>query len=119
VLKGEVPIIVSANSVSEIKGALDLAEKFKLKLVINGGDEAVKLAKTLTRAECRSDPRRGSRTPDKRRRSIRRDICAGGRASEGRGQICLLIGWNRLQRPAAALITPEPPPPLDSAGRRR
>ena len=47
VLKGEVPVIISANSVSEIRGALDLAEKFKLKLVINGGDEAVKLAKTL------------------------------------------------------------------------
>lgn len=47
VLKGEVPIIVSANGAAEIKGAIDLADKYKLKLIVNGGDEAIKHAATL------------------------------------------------------------------------
>lgn len=47
VLEGKVPIIVSADSESEIKGALDLAEKFKLKLIINGGEQAIRIAKDL------------------------------------------------------------------------
>lgn len=47
VIKGEVPIIVSANGASEIKGAVELADKYKLKLIINGGDEAIKHAKLL------------------------------------------------------------------------
>ncbi len=47
VIKGEVPVIISANSASEIKGALDLADKYKLKLIINGGDEALKHARLL------------------------------------------------------------------------
>ena len=47
VLKGEVPVLVSANGEREIKGALELADKFKLKLIISGGDEAGKLAAQL------------------------------------------------------------------------
>lgn len=47
VIRGEVPVIVSANRASEIKGAIDLAEKYKLKLIINGGDEAIRHAKIL------------------------------------------------------------------------
>lgn len=47
VLKGEVPIIVSANGAAEIKGAIDLADKYKLKLIVNGGDEAIKHAAAL------------------------------------------------------------------------
>ena len=47
VLKGEVPVIIDANKEKEIKGAVDLADKFKLKLIIGGGDEAVKVAATL------------------------------------------------------------------------
>jgi len=47
IIKGEVPILVSANGASEIKGAIDFAEKYKLKLIINGGDEAIKHAKLL------------------------------------------------------------------------
>lgn len=47
VIKGEVPVMISANGASEIKGAIDLAEKYKLKLIINGGDEAIKYAKLL------------------------------------------------------------------------
>ncbi|MDQ3010843.1 MAG: amidohydrolase family protein, partial [Acidobacteriota bacterium] len=47
VIKGEVPIFVSANGESEIKGAIELAGKYKLKLVISGGDKAIKLAKEL------------------------------------------------------------------------
>ncbi len=47
VIKGEVPVIISANSAGEIKGALDLADKYKLKLIINGGDEAIKHARLL------------------------------------------------------------------------
>ncbi len=47
VLKGEVPILFSANSEKEIKGALDIADKYKLKVIIRGGADALKLAKTL------------------------------------------------------------------------
>jgi imidazolonepropionase-like amidohydrolase len=47
IIKGEVPIIVTANGAAEIKGAIDLAEKYRLKLIINGGDEAIKHAKLL------------------------------------------------------------------------
>ena len=47
VIKGEVPVMISANGAGEIKGAIDLAEKYKLKLIINGGDEAIKHAKLL------------------------------------------------------------------------
>ena len=47
VIKGEVPVMISANGASEIKGAIDLAEKYKLRLIINGGDEAIKHAKLL------------------------------------------------------------------------
>lgn len=47
VLKGEVPVFVDANSATEIKGAIELADKYKLKLIINGGDDAVKVAKEL------------------------------------------------------------------------
>jgi len=47
VLKGEVPVIVNASRKAEIEGALDLADKYKLKLVIHGGDEALKVADKL------------------------------------------------------------------------
>ena len=47
IIKGEIPVLVTANGASEIKGAIDLAEKYKLKLIINGGDDAIKHAKLL------------------------------------------------------------------------
>ncbi len=47
VIKGEVPVIVAANSATEIKGAIELADKYKLKLIITGGDDAIKMAKEL------------------------------------------------------------------------
>ncbi len=47
VIKGEVPIFVSANGEKEIRGALELADKYKLKLIISGGDDAIKVAKEL------------------------------------------------------------------------
>jgi len=47
VVKGELPVFVAANSDKEIKGAIELADKYKLKLVISGGDEAIKVAKEL------------------------------------------------------------------------
>jgi imidazolonepropionase-like amidohydrolase len=47
VIKGEVPVVVSADREREIKGALELADKYKLKLIISGGDEAIKVAKEL------------------------------------------------------------------------
>ncbi|HMX26760.1 MAG TPA: amidohydrolase family protein, partial [Blastocatellia bacterium] len=40
-------VIVSANSATEIKGAIELADKYKLKLIITGGDDAAKVAKEL------------------------------------------------------------------------
>ncbi len=47
VLKGEVPVFVTANGDKEIKGAIELADKYKLKLIICGGDDAIKVAKEL------------------------------------------------------------------------
>ncbi len=47
VIKGDVHVFVSANTAAEIIGAIVLADKYKLKLVIDGGDEAVKVAKEL------------------------------------------------------------------------
>jgi imidazolonepropionase-like amidohydrolase len=47
VVKGEVPIVVYANGEREIKGAIELADKYKLKLIISGGDSAIKVAKEL------------------------------------------------------------------------
>ncbi|QQS47947.1 MAG: amidohydrolase family protein [Acidobacteriota bacterium] len=47
VLKGEVPVLVEANRPNDIKGAIELADKYKLKLIISGGDHAAKMAKDL------------------------------------------------------------------------
>lgn len=47
VLKGEEPVLVNASSKPEIEGALTLADKFKLKLIIHGGEEALKVADKL------------------------------------------------------------------------
>jgi imidazolonepropionase-like amidohydrolase len=46
-LKGEVPVIMSADTEREIRGAVELADKFKLRLVISGGDDAPKVAALL------------------------------------------------------------------------
>lgn len=47
VIKGEVPIRVSANKANDIKAAVDLASQYKLKIVINGGEDAIKVAALL------------------------------------------------------------------------
>lgn len=47
VIKGQVPVIMSASGEREIKAAVELAEKYKLKLIINGGEESPKVAKLL------------------------------------------------------------------------
>ncbi len=48
VIKGNVPVLIDANGEREIMGAIDLADKYKLKLIIGGGGEsAVKVAKLL------------------------------------------------------------------------
>jgi imidazolonepropionase-like amidohydrolase len=46
-VKGEVPALISANGEKEIRGAIELADKYKLKLIIMGGDDAIKVAKEL------------------------------------------------------------------------
>ena len=46
-IKGDVPVRISANKASEIKAAVELATQYKLKLIINGGDEALKVAALL------------------------------------------------------------------------
>jgi len=46
-LKGQIPAIVAANGEKEIKGAIELADKYKLKVIITGGDDALKVAKEL------------------------------------------------------------------------
>ncbi|MCI0662413.1 MAG: amidohydrolase family protein [Acidobacteria bacterium] len=47
VVKGDIPVLIDANGEREIRGAIELAEKYKLKLIINGGDNAIKVARTL------------------------------------------------------------------------
>ncbi len=47
VLRGEVPVLINASGKREIEGALDLADKFKLKLIIHGGEDASKVADKL------------------------------------------------------------------------
>jgi len=47
VVKGEMPVLMVANSEREIKGAIEIADKYKLKLIISGADEAWKVAAQL------------------------------------------------------------------------
>ncbi len=47
VVKGELPVLMVANSERDIKGAIELADKYKLKLIISGADEAWKVAAQL------------------------------------------------------------------------
>jgi len=47
VVKGEVPVIVTAAREREIRGAIELAERYKLKLIISGADDAWKVAPLL------------------------------------------------------------------------
>ncbi len=47
VLKGEVPVRITANKASDIKAAVEFAGQYKLKLIINGGNEALKVAALL------------------------------------------------------------------------
>jgi imidazolonepropionase-like amidohydrolase len=47
VVKGELPVLMQANTEAEIKGAVELADKYKLKLIIGGADQALKVAPLL------------------------------------------------------------------------
>jgi imidazolonepropionase-like amidohydrolase len=47
VIKGEVPVVIDANGEREIRGAIELADKYQIKLIIGGGESAVKVAKLL------------------------------------------------------------------------
>lgn len=47
VIKGETPVLMTANRAAEIRGAVELADKYKLKMIITGADEALKVADLL------------------------------------------------------------------------
>jgi imidazolonepropionase-like amidohydrolase len=47
VVKGELPVLMTANTEAEIRGAIELADRYKLKLIITGGDDAHKVAALL------------------------------------------------------------------------
>ncbi|MCI0339503.1 MAG: amidohydrolase family protein [Acidobacteria bacterium] len=47
VIKGEIPVLVDADGEREIRGAIELADRYKLKLIISGGENAPKVAKML------------------------------------------------------------------------
>jgi imidazolonepropionase-like amidohydrolase len=47
VIKGELPVVLTASSEKDIKGAIELADKYKLKLIIRDADEAWKVASLL------------------------------------------------------------------------
>lgn len=46
-LRGEIPVVVNADDVQQIRGAIALADSFGLKLVIRGGSEAWQVRETL------------------------------------------------------------------------
>jgi hypothetical protein len=50
VVRGEMPVVMNANSEREIIRAIDLANEFKLKALISGGQEAWKVADRLKAA---------------------------------------------------------------------
>src|SRR5262249_47043990 len=47
VINGEVPVVFRANSVREIKRAVELGEEFKLKFFIAGGEQSYQIADWL------------------------------------------------------------------------
>jgi len=51
VLKGDIPVVIHANSVDEIHAALKLASEYNLKPIVSGGIEAWKLVDELGRAK--------------------------------------------------------------------
>ncbi|HEY4426541.1 MAG TPA: amidohydrolase family protein [Pyrinomonadaceae bacterium] len=51
VVDGHMPVVMFANSEREINRALDLANEFKLKLIIAGGQEAEKVADRLAKQD--------------------------------------------------------------------
>ncbi|MEW6455297.1 MAG: amidohydrolase family protein [Acidobacteriota bacterium] len=46
-LKGEIPVVISADKVKEIKGAIELADGYKMKLILSGASEGWKCAKFI------------------------------------------------------------------------
>src|SRR5499433_989124 len=47
VVKGELPVLMVANTEREIKGAIEIADKYKLKMIISGAEDAWKVAPQL------------------------------------------------------------------------
>ena len=47
VVKGEMPVLMVANTEREIKGAIEIADKYKLKMIISGAEDAWKVAPQL------------------------------------------------------------------------
>jgi imidazolonepropionase-like amidohydrolase len=47
VIRGEEPLIVSADTARDIRAAIEFADDQKVKIIVNGGDEAPKVAKLL------------------------------------------------------------------------
>src|SRR5262245_7478693 len=47
VVKGELPVLMVANNEREIKGAIEIADKYKLNLIVSGAEDAWKVASTL------------------------------------------------------------------------
>jgi imidazolonepropionase-like amidohydrolase len=47
VVRGEVPLIVSADTARDIRAAIEFADDQKVKIIITGGDESPKVAKLL------------------------------------------------------------------------
>jgi imidazolonepropionase-like amidohydrolase len=47
VVKGEMPVLMVANAEREIKGAIEIADKYKLKMIISGAEDAWKVSAQL------------------------------------------------------------------------
>jgi imidazolonepropionase-like amidohydrolase len=49
VVRGEVPVIIKANSVDEIRAAIELAEEYRFRLIVSGAVEAHRMVDELAR----------------------------------------------------------------------
>src|SRR5690606_12636288 len=76
VLRGEMPLYVTANASRDILNALRLAEEFRLRIIIRGGSEAWEVAEELAAAHVPVALDAYANIPDFENRAVRWDNAA-------------------------------------------
>ena len=89
VVKGVVPVIMQANTEAEIKGAIELADKYKLKLIIGGADQALKVAPQLKAKNIPVIIGPVTEVPNTRRRRLRPQLRICRRTVQGGSSLCV------------------------------